>query len=202
MSPGATFERVYRELKQRLADGLYAPGAPLEPNLLAADLAASITPVRDALHRLVGERLVEAPNHNGFRVHQFTEAGLRDLYAWNATLLRAAAKSASPDNAGDPTEMSMEGTDLAAATAELFLKIARASNNAEHIRAIEQLNDRLATSRRAEAIVIDAVLAELTGLTRLVASGDRAELGNAITRYHRRRTAAVTQIVAHLQMHP
>jgi hypothetical protein len=99
MSPGATFERVYTELRRMLAEGELPPGSPIEPAAVGRQIASSITPVRDALHRLTGERLVEAPNHNGFRVPLITEAELRDLYQWHAQLLILAARQIRPSQA-------------------------------------------------------------------------------------------------------
>src|SRR5579872_5196064 len=90
MTPPGTFERVYAAIRQRLRDGVYKPGERLEPAALADELSASITPVRDALHRLTGERLVEAPRHEGFRVPMMTETMLRQLYSWHRDLLLLA----------------------------------------------------------------------------------------------------------------
>src|SRR5438132_2867759 len=105
--PG-TFERVYAAIKQQLRCGCYRPGHRLEPAVLSEQLNASVTPVRDALHRLTGERLVEAPRHEGFRVPMLTETMLRHLYAWHrdlvtlAMLNRRAVTDASPESAADP----------------------------------------------------------------------------------------------------
>src|SRR3954470_11486966 len=90
MTPPGTFERVYAAIRQRLREGVYRPGRRLEPAALSDELNASVTPVRDALHRLTGERLVEAPKHEGFRVPMLTEATLRHLYAWHLDLLLLA----------------------------------------------------------------------------------------------------------------
>src|SRR5256885_14478398 len=90
MTPPGTFERVYAAIRQRLREGAYRPGARLEPALLSDELNASVTPVRDALHRLTGERLVEAPRHEGFRVPMMTETTLRHLYGWHLDLLLLA----------------------------------------------------------------------------------------------------------------
>ena len=87
MSPGPTFERLYTELKRQLRAGTRPPGTPLEPTAIGDELGTSFTPVRDALHRLVGEGLVENPKHNGFAVPHPTEQALRELYAWSGEML-------------------------------------------------------------------------------------------------------------------
>lgn len=90
MSRPGTFDRVYAALKQRLREGAFHPGDKLEPAALSDELNASVTPVRDALHRLVGERMVEAPRHEGFRAPLPTESALRQLYAWHLDLVLLA----------------------------------------------------------------------------------------------------------------
>ena len=195
MSPGATFERVYRELKRRLGENAWPPGTPIEPALVGPELGASITPVRDALHRLVGERLVEAPGHNGFRVPRPGEAALRDLYAWNGRVL-ALAVSRMRFEAGGAGGKPPEPVDVATATAGLFLRITRAAGSDEHVRVVAQLNDRLASCRQVEPRALDEVAGEQQALHLLLDAGERTELNRALTRYHRRRIAAVPRILA------
>lgn len=198
MSPGATFERVYLELKRQLMEGRRPLGAPLEPKILGEELAASSTPVRDALHRLVGEGLVEAPRHNGFHVPRITEAGLRDLYAWNGQVMGLAARSIrSPMPSFDPASQSQRG-NIGDAVAALFLDIGRLGGNSEQERAIGHLNDRLASCRQAESSVLAETAAELAGLQVIAGAGDRTALTAALVRYHRRRLGAVSRIVERL----
>lgn len=194
MSPGATFERVYHELKRMLAEGELPPGTPIEPALIGKQIASSITPIRDALHRLTGERLVEAPNHNGFRVPLLTEAGLRDLYNWNGMVARAAAKHGTL-GLGE-IERPISDADVPRCTAALFRDIANRTGSSEIMVAVGSLNDRLAPFRRAEVVALGSGMGELIGLASVVSAGDRTALMGAITRYHRRRVAAVIRIVA------
>ncbi|UYY57158.1 GntR family transcriptional regulator [Sphingomonas sp. S2-65] len=196
MSPGATFERVYNELKRMLAEGELPPGTPIEPALIGKQIAASITPVRDALHRLTGERLVEAPNHNGFRVPLPTEAALRDLYDWNAQLLGLAARRVGPSPAGSKVSDITRDADLVAATASLFVEIVGATGSREHVRAIQQLNDRLAPFRRVERQVLQDVTEEHHSLLLHYRRGDRAPLASMLDRYRRRRSSAVPHLLA------
>lgn len=194
MSPGATFERVYGAIKQMLLDGELPPGTPIEPAVIGREIAASITPVRDALHRLTGERLVEAPNHNGFRVPLLSEAALRDLYQWNGRVLGLAARQVQP---ASDTRIQHSGS-IEEITATLFLRVAQATESAELAATVRSLNERLATVRGAEVATLPAIADEITGLESVIAAGDRIALAAALTRYHRRRIAAVAGTVAHL----
>jgi DNA-binding GntR family transcriptional regulator len=200
MSPGATFERVYNELKHMLADGTLPPGSPIEPARIGAQIAASITPIRDALHRLTGERLVEAPNHNGFRVPLPTEAALRDLYRWNGSVLALAARQFSPGSGRAAVAQPHAIAETAMSAPAFFLAIARGTGSVELTIAVSGLNDRLATFRRAEVTALESVTEELTGLAGVAASGDRTALAGALVRYHRRRIARVGSILAHFTL--
>lgn len=200
MSPGQTFERVYLELKRQLREGTRPPGAPLEPTAIGDELGTSFTPVRDALHRLVGEGLVENPRHNGFAVPHPTEQALRDLYAWNGELLAMMSGHTKHGPNADIVPQEPAG-DFAGTTAALFFAIAAASGNREHIRAITQLNDRLAPYRRVEREVFLDAENELDGLDWLTKSSQHSVLSRAISRYHKRRAAAAPQLLAALSMY-
>lgn len=196
MSPGVTFERVYHELKRMLAEGELAPGAPIEPALIGKRIASSITPIRDALHRLTGERLVEAPNHNGFRVPLPTETALRDLYEWNAKLVGLGARRVRASvGAGAGLEVGLED-DVGAATARLFAEIARAGGSAEHVRAVQRLSDRLAPFRRLERKILEGLAEEHRNLASHFLRGERAALIKLLDRYRRRRLLVTPRLLA------
>lgn len=198
MSPGPTFDRVYVALKEQLKTGCFAPGDHLEPAAIGEDLHASITPVRDALHRLAGEGLVEAPRHDGFRVPAPTEAELRDLYGWNGKLLTLAvtrsARAAGllPAAHGLPLDPADGGP--ADETAALFLEIAAGSESGEHIRAVASLNDRLASARRAETALFPAAAGEREELRLALRSSNVKALRRLIARYHKVRQRCVPEI--------
>lgn len=195
MSPGATFERVYNELKRMLAEGELPPGTPIEPALIGKQIASSITPIRDALHRLTGERLVEAPNHNGFRVPLLTEAELRDLYTWNAQVVGLAVKRASVSSISALSFLSSP-ENLTATASDLFIMLARATGSREHLRTITRLNDQLAPYRRVEPLILDNVAPEHAEFAELCTSNHKARLGALVVRYHQRRLKAVSLILA------
>jgi DNA-binding GntR family transcriptional regulator len=197
MSPGPTFERVYLELKRQLREGTRPPGAPLEPSAIGGELGTSFTPVRDALHRLVGEGLVENPLHNGFAVPRPTEQALRDLYAWNGSVLGLAA-SLRPVQPEQPLSEDAGVSDNAAAAARLFLNLAAPAGNRELIQAVVQLNELLAPYRRVEPQAIAEVGGEIVELHRLARAAGRPALTRALARYHKRRAAAAPLILASL----
>ncbi len=199
MSAGATFDRVYREIKRRLAEAQFPPGERIEPAHLASELHASITPVRDALHRLAGERLVESPEHNGFRMPLLTEAALRDLYAWRGLLLTLAIgrlPKGQPLRAVVQTEDREE--DQSPTVAPLFVELANATGSPEHSVAVAALGDRLAPFRLAEADVLENIADEAAGIAAILRAGERRELRQALVRYHRRRGRMTPQILARL----
>lgn len=197
MCPGPTFDRVYVALKGQLTGGAFAPGEHLEPVAIGQELNASITPVRDALHRLVGERIVEAPRHDGFRVPAPTEAELRDLYGWNRELVELAIRRRAVARSRDvPAEPPVENMSLSDRAAHLFRRLARRAGSAELEAAIEGLSDRLAALRGVEARVFDDAMAEIDALCALLANEDMAALRRGINLYHRRRQRAVPDLLA------
>jgi len=191
VNPAPVFDRVYAGLKQLLRAGAIGPGERLDPAALAERLVASITPVRDALHRLAGERLVEAGN-DGFAIPKTSEPDLRDLYDWNSQLLRIALQtslSSSFDYAIRPS------SDPVAQQAEhLFSAIAARSSNREHRLAVEAVNDRLHAVRLIEPAILTGTDEEYQAM----AAADLRTLRNLLGSYHRRRIAAAPQLVRRL----
>lgn len=155
MSAAGTMARVYQTLKARVLAGEFAPGERIDPARLSAELAASATPIRDALHRLAGERLVENWQHEGFRQPIVTEAGLRDLYAWSDELVRIVLRAAErrPAIVSSYAASAEHGAPAIA----LFDWLASLSTNHEHRAAMASLNDRSHALRLAEARLLDPV---------------------------------------------
>lgn len=195
MSPGAVFERVYLALREELGRGRFPPGESLEPARLAVELDSSITPVRDALHRLAGERLVQAPRHDGFRVPLLSEAALRDLYGWAGELLLLAARRARVSAAA---ELADPARPLDLRTEALWNALAARTGSAEHRICVERALRRLSPFRAAEPRVLSGLERELELLVEAESSGDMAALAKLVRAYHRRRIAAAPQILAEL----
>lgn len=192
MNSGATADRVYDALKQRLLSGEVLPGERLDPTRLAEEFFSSKTPVRDALHRLAGEHLVDSRTGEGFHLPLVTEPGLRDLYIWNASLLRALI-GLWPR--GAETRQTDLPVDIARATDTLFLVIATRTGSAELVRQLDAINDRLATARRAERRVLAGLEDEARAFAIVLDRSPRADIVRAVARYHRRRLQLVADLV-------
>jgi DNA-binding GntR family transcriptional regulator len=195
MNSGATAERVHEVLKARIMGREFRPGDRLDPAMLAAPLAASVTPVRDALHLLTGEGLVETRTSGGFHVPALDEPALKDLYDWSAELLAIAIRAWSHPMAGAALPDGPGEEPIAVRTGEVFLAIARGSPNGEHAHAVDRLNARLHAVRSVEPHVLDGVDAELAAIARAAMEGERDLLRRLTASYHRRRRRAAAEVV-------
>lgn len=195
MTAPTTFERVYLGIKTWLTAGHYRPGDRLEPSHLSEQLNSSVTPVRDALHRLTGERLVEAPRSEGFRVPLASEFMLRHLYAWHRDLLLLALAARAPfvrptDLALDPGKPTRIAHEQA-----LFMSLAEATGNFEHAQALRSLLERLEPYQRMEGELLGQLAEEASAIALAVEQGDRRALRALLVRYHRRRSRIVPELV-------
>lgn len=190
MSPSHVIEPTYAELKSRIVGGTWPPGARLEANRLAVDLGVSMTPVRDCLNRLVGERLVDLEHGHGFCVARLSEQELRDLFSLNlAVLLGATAMRGGPPLA---LAAVVRGADHAERTAAMFEGLAAASGNPQVVMIVRWLNDRLHPVRRHDDTVLAETTAELAELEGSAVSPIFMDLPARLIAYHdrRRRVAA------------
>jgi GntR family carbon starvation induced transcriptional regulator len=73
-------EQVYDTLKGDLLAGAFAPGAALLTRELLARYGCGISPLREAIARLVGENLLVASGHRGVRVPLPSLADLNETY--------------------------------------------------------------------------------------------------------------------------
>ena len=73
-------EQVYETLKGDLLAGTFAPGSALLTRELLARYGCGISPLREAIARLVGEDLLVASGHRGVRVPLPSLADLNETY--------------------------------------------------------------------------------------------------------------------------
>jgi hypothetical protein len=197
MTPAPVFDRAYTLVKHRLRSGAWRPGQRLELPVLAADLDASLTPLRDALHRLVGEGLLTWGPSEGFAVPDMTELDLRDLYGFHLdlTLLSVRSRrSSSPMQAAQ----SAQSEDPVSAICALFESLGAGSDNREHTAAIRAVGDRLHPARLVEGRSLLDLRGECRDMWSAASGGDVRHLRVLLNAYHRRRMRAAGQIAHHL----
>jgi DNA-binding GntR family transcriptional regulator len=86
---------VYSQLRERILNLDLAPGARLHEAELAAELAVSRTPLREALRMLLAEDLVDQLPTGGMLVRRLDLQDMRELYAVRAALEGLAAREAA-----------------------------------------------------------------------------------------------------------
>ncbi len=90
-----TTDKAYEALRSRILTGDLAPGVHLREEDLAARLAVSRTPVREALRRLAAEAYVEFRPNRGAFVAVWSERSLGDLVDVRAELAAMAGRLAA-----------------------------------------------------------------------------------------------------------
>lgn len=193
MSPEAlASQRVYVELRDLLLSGRFPPGASLVGHSLAVEFGVSISPMRDVMQRMVGERLLDPQPGGGFQIPRLDRGALYDLHMWHWQVVRLAVKSqliaASAVDLDERLDTLCDSDDMAIAdvTARLFLHLAENSANREYPSAVRVAGDRLHAARLAERPIRHRIR-ELQTLWSLARSCQNSELQAAIWRYHRRR---------------
>jgi DNA-binding GntR family transcriptional regulator len=78
--PGSLKDAAYREIKSQLVSGKLAHDKIYSAQHFAAMLGVSRTPVREALLQLAGEGFLVCLDVRGFRVRQFSEREIRDVF--------------------------------------------------------------------------------------------------------------------------
>ncbi len=73
-------ERAYEYLKENLLSGRFKPGERLTEEYLAGELGVSRTPIREALHKLEQEGLIQALETRGFRVASDSQEEMEELF--------------------------------------------------------------------------------------------------------------------------
>jgi len=93
---------VYQSLRQAILDGELEPGRRLVIDDIAAALAVSAIPVREALNQLQSDRLIEMKPHVGAVVAPISKDSIRELFALLEALelvaVRAAVTKADTDD--------------------------------------------------------------------------------------------------------
>src|SRR5688572_26657613 len=93
--------RVYSEIRDALMNGQYEPGERLRIAPLAEQMGVSITPVREAIFRLVSEKGLEMKAATAVHVPIITAEHLREIQLIRHHLEGAAAERAATNMSRD-----------------------------------------------------------------------------------------------------
>ena len=190
--PKDPFSAALDALRQDLRNGKLVQGEPLTVTDIAETLGLSATPVREALSRLAGERLIEDRRGRGYFAIRPDVSDLVELYGLRRLYL-AEALTADAGAAAFPTLDSNEPALPAALQVSQILDwvVARAGNHAL-FDAYRQVSERLAPSLRVEAQVF-SVSEELSDLQ--AGLNDRAALAAALTALHEARRLRAAELM-------
>lgn len=203
MAPDAiTQERIYLALKRDLLGYTYRAGTRLDLQGIADRHRASTTPVREALYRLRGERLIEPHVDGGFQIALPDAGELLHLYVWNAQHLLAAlhiTRGAALIRAlgeAQPIGLSKVLSTQANAAAGIFAAIGRATGNGAFLDHIERVNERLHFPRIAEGHYFGDLSREIRTLAKVDDPNVLTITRRRILAFHRRRIEHVAQIAS------
>jgi len=85
---------VYQTLKSAILRGDLPPGKRLIENQIANELGTSRTPVREALQKLEHEKLISLSENRGFKVNEFTNDRIDEIFSIRAILESYAGRLA------------------------------------------------------------------------------------------------------------
>ena len=193
-----TGERVYLAIKTfLLADSDYRPGERVDIRDLSRRVGASASPVRAALHRMAGERLLVSHQGEGFSFPRLSEPALSDLYQWNAALLVNALRAGTARTFTPAPDIDAVARPIASLET-LFALLAAQSDNVEVEWAVAGVSDRLRRVRRAELVLVPDFADEVAELHRLFEGDDSGAIRTMMVAYHRRRLRLVPTLVRHM----
>lgn len=146
-------DAAYAALRDAIIDGTLLPGETLHDAELCEWLGLSRTPVREALHRLCDEQLVEMAPQRYTRVSRMTLAAAADTFAVVAVIHGLATELAVPK---------LTHYDLAAleAAQEAFVEGLRSARASAAFAADDRFHQIFVA--RADSAQVDSVLAQLT----------------------------------------
>ena len=200
-----THLELYEQVKALVLEEPVSRGQRIDLQRLADRYRVSITPIREVLFELMGQRLVSSHLAGGFQVVVPDAAALQDLYAWFGQQLLATIhllpdpvmrRIVSPFATTIATLQQSDPGDL---IARLALAIGQASGNAEVVDQIARGNERLFRARRGEAALFPDRTREFASIVKVNGFDVRNNVRRRLLAYHRRRVEQSAQIAALLE---
>lgn len=203
-------DKVYEALKDDIFEFRLIPGDKFSEGDVAARLAASRTPVREALYRLQREGYVDVLFRSGWQVKPFDFQQVEELYDLRITLERAAMhKICRLDSAppvlrqlnaiwrpDHPSERAI-GSTVRALDESFHCDLVAAAGNREMTRIHQEITERLRIIRRLDFTRtdrVDATYEEHAEILDALANNNPAEAAAKLTAHIRSSQAAVSEI--------
>lgn len=153
---GPRVDDIYEQVKAMAVSFRLRPGDRLNEVALSKELGVSRTPLREALNRLVAERMFDFRPGQGFFCRPLDAQSVYDLFELRQIIEIAAARSAC-EKASDEelrslsNELYETGIDITGLTVEeavsrdeaFHLGIAKLSGNAELLETLRRINERI-----------------------------------------------------------
>lgn len=149
-------DRVYTQLRGLASNFEFKPDARINESALSTQLGTSRTPLREAMNRLVAEGFLTFQSGRGFFCRSLSPSLVLDLYearvAVETEAVRLACQRATDADLHDlisrlengaTTNTSVDPTILLEQDEAFHLGVARLSQNAELVRMLENINERI-----------------------------------------------------------
>ena len=94
--PTTLNDQIHRKLRWNLASGIYKPGQRLSTRAFAKEFGTSVMPVREALKRLVAERILIVERNSAYRVPTIDRERGTQLFEIRRILEELATRYAAP----------------------------------------------------------------------------------------------------------
>ncbi len=98
-------DRVLRTIIEGLLDGRYQPGQKVNARQLSEELQVSIVPVREAIHILAGEGVIDLTARKGARIRSLDQREVRNWWEINGVVARLGVRFAAEHIGNDPANV-------------------------------------------------------------------------------------------------
>ena len=215
-------ERIYQTIKDDIFSFRLLPGDRFSENEIAERVAASRTPVREALARLQREGFVEVSFRSGWQVNPFDFMKFEQLYDVRIILELAAVKKLCEmepaPNLEDlkriwlvkPEDRLEDGPSVCALDERFHEQLVEATGNAEMARIHHEITERLRIVRRIDFTQrnrIEATYEEHAKILRTIIERRAEEVKSYLKTHIEASKAEVRKITLHMlyqaqQQHP
>ena len=104
-------DQVFEKLEQDILSGVYERGEIINESRLSTELGVSRTPIREALHRLMQEHIIEEVG-KGYEIIGITESDLEEIFTIRRYVEGVASKRAALNHTEEQLAQLKEAIDL------------------------------------------------------------------------------------------